>query len=150
MKREQPAGLLSRETFKLLVLRRARGCCVFCKEPAVDAHHILERKLFANGGYYLDNGAAVCEEHHRECETTRLSVEEVRACAGIERLVLPEGFDPLGQYDKWGNRLWPSGLRSWGPLEHDTGARKALAEGGLLGCMMPASYREAASQGDGS
>jgi hypothetical protein len=133
---------LSREEFGRQVLARSRGKCVFCSCPAVDAHHILERKLFADGGYYLANGAAVCDEHHWQCERTQLSVEAVRTAAGISEVVLPAGFDPQARYDKWGNRVWPSGLRTWGPLQADTGARKALAQGGVRGLMMPAGYSE--------
>lgn len=136
--------LLSREEFKRQVFTRSRGVCVFCGKPAVDAHHILERKLFGDsGGYYAANGAAVCAEHHWDCERTVLTVEAVRAAAGItEPVVLPSALDPAGTYDKWGNRIWPSGLRSWGPLELDTGARRALAQGGFLAVMMPADYCE--------
>lgn len=137
-------ALLSREEFKRQVLARARGRCVFCGQPADAAHHILERKLFADGGYFLANGAAVCEQHHWDCETTRVSVEDVRRAAGISQVVVPQGYDPLGIFDKWGNRVWPSGVRSWGPLEQDTGARKALAAGGCLGLMMPRTYAEPA------
>lgn len=144
MKRKQfdEQALLSRETFKDQVFARSAGKCVFCGSPAVDAHHILERKLFEDGGYYLGNGAAVCEQHHWQCETTALSVEQVRAAAGVQSPVLPGGFDATAIYDKWGNRVWPSGLRTWGSLEHDTGARKALAAGGFLGLLMPAGYAE--------
>lgn len=134
--------LLSREAFKTLVLARSGGLCVFCPRPAIEAHHILERKLFANGGYYASNGAAVCADHHWDCEATRLSVEAVRAAAGITTVLLPEGLLAGRLYDKWGTRIWPSGLRSWGPLEGDVGARRALAAGGLLGRMMPASHHE--------
>lgn len=134
--------LLSREDFKRWVLHRSAGKCVFCPQPAMDAHHVLERKLFADGGYYLGNGAAVCEDHHWACETTLLSVEAVRAAAGIKQPALPAGFEAARAYDKWGNRVWPSGLRTWGPLEHDTGARKALAAGGYLGALMPPGYAE--------
>lgn len=134
--------LLSREEFSRQVLARNRGKCIFCSRPAVDAHHILERKLFLDGGYYLENGAAVCEEHHWQCELTQLSVEDVRKAAGIEQAVLPSGFAEQAVFDKWGNRIWPSGLRSWGPLEHDTGARKALAQAGVMGLMMPSDYLE--------
>lgn len=137
-------ALLSRDEFKRQVLARAGGLCIFCGQPADAAHHILERKLFADGGYFLANGAAVCEQHHWDCETTRLSVEDVRRAAGISQVMVPQGYDPLGIFDKWGNRVWPSGLRSWGPLEHDTGARKALAAGGCLGLMMPRTYAEPA------
>jgi len=134
--------LLTRAEFSKQVLARSQGKCVFCTRPAIDPHHILERKLFVDGGYYLFNGAAVCEEHHWQCERTQLSVEEVRAAAGISEVVLPTGFEREASYDKWGNRIWPSGLRSWGPLEYDTGARKALAQGGVLGLMMPRDYAE--------
>ncbi len=134
--------LLTRDEFKRQVFLRSRGMCVFCKEPAVDAHHILERKLYPDQGYYLGNGAAVCEQHHWDCETTALSVEQVRSAAGIQCPVLAPAYDAAKTYDKWGNRVWPSGLRSWGPLEADTGARKALAAGGFIGLMMPTSYLE--------
>ena len=102
----------------------------------------MERKLFDDGGYYLDNGAAVCEADHWRCETTEFSLEDVRLAANISRPVLPQGTPNEAILDKWGNRIWPSGMRSWGPLEHDTGARKALAHGGFLGIMMPANYCE--------
>ena len=134
--------LLSREAFKDQVFARSKHQCVFCGAPAVDAHHILERKLFDDGGYYLDNGAAVCEADHWRCETTEFSLEDVRLAANISRPVLPQGTPNEAILDKWGNRIWPSGMRSWGPLEHDTGARKALAHGGFLGIMMPANYCE--------
>jgi hypothetical protein len=135
--------LLTREEFKHQVLARRGGACVFCEKPAVDAHHILERKLFGDGGYFIENGAAVCDAHHWDCERTVLAVEAVRAAAGLKGpAVLPAGFDLAGTYDKWGNRIWPSGMRSWGPLETDTGARRALAQGGFLAVMMPAAYCE--------
>jgi hypothetical protein len=134
--------LLSRAAFREGVFARAGGRCVLCSASAVDAHHVLERKLYADGGFYLGNGAAVCERHHWECETTVLSVEQVRQAAGILRPVLPRGFHLGGRYDKWGNRCWPSGLRSWGPLQNDDGARRALAKGGFLSLLMPAGYAE--------
>lgn len=145
LKTEAPAKplLLEREEFKRLVFARSGGRCVFCARPAMDAHHILERKLFADGGYYLDNGAAVCEDHHWDCETTRLSLEVVRAAAGITRAILPDGWPREGvRWDKWGNRIWPSGYRSAGPLIDDTGARRALVAGAKLHLLMPADYTE--------
>lgn len=136
-------ALLSRDEFKRQVFAKSHGACVFCGKAAVDAHHILERKLFTDGGYYVLNGAAVCEGHHWDCESTVLTVAMVRAAAGLTGpAMLPPALDPAGTYDKWGNRVWPSGLRSWGPLEMDTGARRALAQGGFLAVMMPTAYRE--------
>lgn len=129
--------LLDRESFHRDVLARSQGKCIFCDMPAVNAHHILERKLYLDGGYYLSNGAAVCEAHHWQCETTEFSVEDVRAAAGIDRPALPAGFEPGELYDKWGNRIRPDGLREPGPLFDDAGARKALAKGGKLGLFVP-------------
>lgn len=103
----------------------------------MDAHHILERKLFPDGGYYLGNGAAVCEAHHWQCETTALSVDAVRKVAGIALPVLPPGFEAGTTYDKWGNVIRADGLREPGPLFEDTGCRKALAAGGFLGLFVP-------------
>ena len=134
--------LLSRETFKAQVLARNRGRCVFCESDADAAHHILERKLFSDGGYYLDNGAAVCEAHHWACETTALSVAEVRQQAGITNLVLPPDLCAESTYDKWGNRLRADGLLEEGPLAQDPGMRKALAAGGKLGFLVPAGTPE--------
>jgi hypothetical protein len=125
-------ALLSREDFKIQVLARSRGKCVFCGAPAVDAHHILDRKLFVDGGYRLSNGAAVCAEHHWRCETTELSVEAVIAACGLSAPYLPEGFDPARRYDKWGNEILQGDWRLAGPLFNDDGARKALAKGGVL------------------
>lgn len=128
--------LLSRAEFEKQVLARFRGRCTFCARPAVDAHHILERKLFADGGYYLANGAGVCEQHHWECETTEISVEQVRQACGISEVVMPAGLE--GRRDKWGNLVRPDGLREPGPLFDDTGCRRALAAGGFLGLFVPA------------
>lgn len=127
-----PDTLLSRDAFTALVLGRADGKCVLCGEPAVNAHHVLDRKLYTDGGYYLGNGAAVCGRCHWGCETTQVSVEEVRAAAGILFPVLPPGFDAAVPYDKWGNAIRADGTRSPGPLFGDDGCRKALAAGRVI------------------
>lgn len=100
-----PEKLLGREAFKEKVFRESRGLCVFCTLPAVDAHHILDRKLFSDGGYYASNGAAVCEQHHWDCEKSVLSVETVRTAAQCRQKILPDGFDLDLVYDKWGHRI---------------------------------------------
>lgn len=134
--------LLSREQFKRSVFDRSENKCVVCAALAVDAHHILERKLFSDGGYYLDNGVAVCAACHLLCEHTTISVDDIRVYARITTTVVPHGWNRSHSYDKWGNRMWPSTLRSAGPLEHDTGMRRALAAGGFLGLLMPSDYTE--------
>ncbi len=62
--------------------------------------HILDRKLFSDGGYYLNNAASVCEEHHLDCEYTKISLEDVYKASGIMSPKLPNGFDRNKTYDK--------------------------------------------------
>jgi len=45
--------LLTRDEFREGVFARDRHTCVNCRKPGVDAHHIMERRLFPDGGYYL-------------------------------------------------------------------------------------------------
>jgi RNA ligase. len=124
--------LLSREAFKHAVFERDGYKCVFCDELPEDAHHILERRLWPDGGYYLDNGVAVCSEHHIACETTELSVEDVRAAAGIRRILVPPHLYPDQPYDKWGNPILPNGQRMRGELFGEESVQKILAKGGML------------------
>lgn len=99
--------LLTREDFKQAVFSRDKHCA-FCEKPAVDAHHILDRKLFPDGGYYIDNGVAVCEQHHIDCELGRITPIEIYAACKIEHPALPPGFDPDVAYTKWGQKMEPS------------------------------------------
>lgn len=126
------ALLLSRRSFRESVFKRDNYKCVFCGEPAVDAHHIMERRLFPDGGYYLDNGASVCAQHHLECETTEISIEEVLEACGIKTRLTPPHLYRDHCYDKWGNIITESGLRLKGELFHDESVQKILGEGGKL------------------
>ncbi len=125
--------LLSRDNFRESVFKRDHYKCVFCDNPAKDAHHILERRLWPDGGYYLANGASVCEEHHIKCEETTIPVAEVRKAAGILKPILPPHFYDDQEYDKWGNPVMPSGQRLMGELFQDESVQKILAQGGFLG-----------------
>jgi hypothetical protein len=124
--------LLSREEYKHQVFSRDKHTCLFCDKPAVDAHHILDRKLWSDGGYYLSNGASVCEHHHWECEKTTLSVEHVREKAHIIQFTLPSMLEQGVTYDKWGNEILDSGYRKQGDLFHDDGVQKILKKAGLI------------------
>lgn len=97
--------LLTRDDFREGVFARDNHKCVVCGKPAVDAHHIIDRKLFDDGGYYLDNGVSVCEKCHIEAERTIISCDTLRKLAGIKTVVLPPDFDPENTYDKWGKPL---------------------------------------------
>lgn len=126
------AVILSRDDFRNGVFARDKNKCVICGAPAQDAHHIIERRLFTDGGYYLDNGASVCEKHHIQAEETTLSCEEIRLKAGIETIVLPEHFYDDNEYDKWGNIVLATGQRIKGELFHDESVQKILKQGGML------------------
>lgn len=124
--------LLSRDDFRNGVFQRDGYKCVFCDSPAKDAHHILERRLWDNGGYYLDNGASVCERHHIDCETTLISCESVREACGISNVLLPDHFYDEYSYDKWGNILLSENRRLKGELFYDESVQKILKQGGVL------------------
>lgn len=111
--------LLSRSEFRQQVFLRDDHRCVICGyagqgDPddasyTVDPHHIIERKLWTApqelGGYFLDNGATLCETHHRAAEDTSLSCQQIREAAGITRTLLPGHLSGDLEYDKWGNVL---------------------------------------------
>lgn len=132
MNMKPPAQLLTRDEFREGVFARDGWKCVICKAPAKDAHHILERRLFPDGGYYLDNGASLCERHHIEAEQTTLTCEQVREAAGITRIILPPHLYQDQPYDKWGNPILPNGLRLRGELFQDQSVQKILEQGGAL------------------
>jgi len=131
--------LLSRNDFREGVFKRDNYRCVICHKTAGEtpekelyAHHILERRLWPDGGYYLENGATVCDIHHMECEMTRISVEQVREACGITHKCIPDTLYEDQLYDKWGNPMTWDGKRSIGPLFYDESVQKVLVEGGAL------------------
>lgn len=136
--------LLTRDQFREAVFARDGHRCVFCGKTAeqtpegkLDAHHIIERRLWSDGGYYLDNGATVCEEHHLQCEQTVISVEQVREAADITKIVVPDQFYPEQPIDKWGNYILEDGRRTRGELFYDESVQKVLFAGGCLDLFTP-------------
>lgn len=124
--------LLTRENFRESVFERDNDKCVNCGAPGVDAHHILDRKLFGDGGYYLDNGATLCEPCHILAEQTLISCDELRRLANITSIILPEHFYLDQEYDKWGNMYLPNGQRMKGELFETKGAQNMLSVSGAL------------------
>lgn len=120
--------LLSRDEFREAVFKRDDHKCVVCSSAAKDAHHIIERRLWEDGGYYVENGASVCEPCHYKCEQTLISCEELRERCGTKQIVLPEHFydDNDFTYDKWGNIVRPNGTRLKGELFFDESVQKVL------------------------
>ncbi|MFI5297275.1 MAG: RNA ligase family protein [Polyangiales bacterium] len=119
--------LLTRDAFRDAVFKRDGHKCLVCDRAAVDAHHVIDRKLWPDGGYYLENGASVCEEHHLEAEATTLSCDRLRELAGITRFPLPEHLQHDQPYDKWANPILPNGMRMRGELFDDASVQKILA-----------------------
>lgn len=117
--------LLTREEFKKQVFAKTKGkCCVpGCTCDAVDAHHIMDRKLWKDGGYYITNGAALCEKHHLDAEHGDITPMQCFEYMNIDvdNIKLPsklaeeyDDMNPLerdfyitamqaGLIDKWGN-----------------------------------------------
>lgn len=125
-------ALLSRDAWREAVFTRDGRECVICSAPAVDAHHIIERKLWPDGGYFVDNGASLCAHCHLRAERTLLSCEELREAAGIMNTLLPPQFELDEQIDKWGNRLGTDGRRYPGELFYEEQVQKVLGEAKLL------------------
>jgi len=143
--------LLTRDEFREGVFARDGHRCVFCTVEwkaqgltvqstfipvPLDAHHIMERRLFVEphekGGYFLNNGATVCEKHHRMCESTVLSTQDCYDACGITKRVLPAHLYGDFEYDKWANIVQPTGRRLKGELFYDESVQKVLAVGGVL------------------
>lgn len=130
---------LSRNEFRELTFKRDGYKCLFCDSTeGLDAHHIIERRLFDSClGQHLDNGATVCEFHHMLCEQTVITCDQVRDKAGILKTVLPENLYPDHVYDKWANILYANGRKSVGPLFYDESVQKVLKDGKLLSSFTP-------------
>jgi hypothetical protein len=118
--------LLKRDDFREKVFKRDKHKCVWCGGIAVDAHHIVERKLFDDGGYYLENGVSVCEKCHLLAEMTIISCEQLREKAGINVTVLPQLFESDYVYDKWGNMILEDDSRLKGPMFNTEQVQKIL------------------------
>lgn len=102
-------------------------------ETGIDAHHLLERRLWPDGGYHVDNGVTVCSRHHLEAEATILSVEELRDWAGISRVIVPDHLYDGEIYTKWGDVVQPDGTRTPGELFYDPSVQAVIGAGGMLG-----------------
>jgi hypothetical protein len=122
----------ARDQFRTIVLARDNNRCVVCGEPAQDVHHIIERRLFADGGYFPANGASVCGPCHIRAEQTLISPEELREAAGITKAYLPEHLYDDAKYDKWGNEVISGGRRLQGELFEDPSVQAILKAGGVL------------------
>lgn len=125
--------LMTRNDFRNSVFVRDGHACVMCgkSDTTLDAHHIMERRLFPDGGYYLDNGATLCDDNgngcHIKAEKTDITVEDILSVLGIKRITPPDLY-PDHVYDKWGNGILANGTRTIGPLFNDESVQKVLSD----------------------
>jgi hypothetical protein len=106
--------------------------------PAQDAHHIIERRLWDDGGYHIDNGVSVCGSCHIKAEQTLLDCNSLRESAGITKIILPSHLYNDEQYTKWGDIIQQNGTRIPGELFYDESVQKILGEGGVLALYLKA------------
>lgn len=128
--------LLGRKEWNQAVLSRDSHACVLCKaaNAELDVHHIMERKLFANGGYFLNNGVSLCARPkkgqqfscHMQAEGCMVLPSELRKKAGINRVVLPTDLNPEEEYDKWGNTIICADSRKPGKIFENEEVQKVL------------------------
>ncbi len=102
---------MTRDEFRTYTFRKTHNKCVVpgCIKKAADAHHIMERALWGPSdpspeGYHEENGASLCEEHHKHAELGFFPPQALRRWLWIAR-ILPAQLDPAKLYDKWGNEI---------------------------------------------
>ena len=85
---------LMRENFRNAVFARDNFTCVFCdRVENLDAHHITDRNEMPNGGYVIENGITLCEEHHKLAEIYHYT----------NKIQSIYGFHPDDLYEKIGS-----------------------------------------------
>lgn len=101
---------MSRDEFRRRCVERDGGECLvpWCGKPVDtdpsgqgEVHHIIERELWSDGGYIIDNGASVCNFHHRHAETNDIPPQALWRWAEVVDPPLPDGVD-FGS-GKWGD-----------------------------------------------
>lgn len=125
----------TRDEFRQRCLERDKHQCVICScKDNLSVHHIMERRLFDDGGYYINNGSTLCEKCHLEAEMTLLSVEQIREKCGIQEKnkIIPDHLYTDQIYDKWGNIVLQNGSRLRGELFDDLSVQKILEQGKVL------------------
>lgn len=95
---------MRREEFRNRVFRRDGFECLvpWCDEDAKDAHHIIERAEWDNGGYFPDNGASVCHKHHKAAEDNYIPPQAFWQWIDVVGPT-PDGMSR--DVDKWGEPL---------------------------------------------
>lgn len=103
---------MSRQTFREQCVDRDGGECLvpWCSEEVTtepdgpgEIHHIIERELWDTGGYIPENGACVCNEHHRMAEQNEIPPQAFWKWSGITIPAMPNECNT----DGYGAYTWP-------------------------------------------
>lgn len=123
-----------RRKFRRTVFNRDDNTCTvpWCDATADDAHHIIERGQWDSGGYIPDNGASVCNHHHKHAEENNIPPQAFWQWIGIPDPPTPTwgesrkrdmcelwaGVDSLDELDEtWNVDKWGEPFRR-PPHEH--------------------------------
>lgn len=123
---------MNRKDFNENVGKRDNNQCVVCKAPHTAVHHIVERCLWEDGGFYADNGVCLCDLHHLQAEQTLISCKELRDLASIKTILLPNHLDTNVTYDKWANPYINKNVRVRGELFFNENVQKILTSANVL------------------
>jgi len=96
--------LLSRHEFRDRCFERDDQTCVvpWCSTSADEVHHIIERSLWDDEGYYLENGVSVCNFHHRQAENDLIPPHAFWRWLDVTPIT-PHGYGAA--ITKWGEAL---------------------------------------------
>ena len=92
---------MNRADFRQTVFERDDGQCLvpWCLRNAEDAHHIIERAEWDDGGYFPNNGASVCHKHHKAAEKNWIPPQAFWKWDNLDP-VTPDEMDH--DVNKWG------------------------------------------------
>lgn len=96
----------NRRKFREQVFDRDDNTCTvpWCDAPADEAHHIIERALWDNGGYIVPNGASVCNPNHQYAEKNIIPPQAFWMWLNIQSPATPT----------WSKNVKQSMLDTWG------------------------------------
>jgi hypothetical protein len=103
---------MTRKKFRRVCVERDDRECVIpsCNSTVTanpeengEVHHIIERKLWDDGGYFEKNGASVCNHHHRLAEDNIIPPQAFWYWINVDNPETPSGKDV--NIDKWGDEM---------------------------------------------
>lgn len=103
---------MNRKKFREDCVKRDNNTCIVpsCnsrvddeKDGEGDIHHIIERKLWPNGGYIKENGVSICNYHHRLAEKNVIPPQAFWKWIKVSKPPLPDDI-PYNS-NKWGEQL---------------------------------------------